>query len=130
MIRCMRIWTNTDGNSDFEAGRIDLCDAHGADLLSHVAPAASISFRETPPGGDFAWHDAPAVQLVITLSGTLRFTVKDGRSFTINPGDILFAEDTTGSGHNWRLLDEAPWRRAYVILPNPAKAPFVADVKR
>ena len=27
------------------------------------------------------------------------------------PGDILLAEDTTGTGHSWRLVDDQPWRR-------------------
>ena len=56
----------------------------------------------------------------------LRFTVKDGRSFAIQPGDVLFAQDTTGTGHNWELLDEEPWRRAYVIVEDPAAVPFTA----
>lgn len=126
MIRCVRIWTDADGNSDFEDGAIDLSGTHGADTLSPVAAATSISFRETPSGGNFGWHDAPAMQLVITLSGTLRFTVKDGRSFAIRPGDVLFAQDTTGTGHNWELLDEESWRRAYVIVEDPATVPFTA----
>jgi len=35
---------------------------------------------------------------------------------------VLLAEDTAGSGHKWRLLDDAPWRRLYVELDPPAKA--------
>jgi hypothetical protein len=38
----------------------------------------------------------------------------------------LLAEDTTGSGHSWRLTDDQPWRRAYVILAPDASVPFVA----
>jgi quercetin dioxygenase-like cupin family protein len=126
MIRCVRIWTDAGGNSDFEEGAIELSGRHGADTLSPVAAATSISFRETPPDGDSGWHDAPAMQLVITLSGTLRFTVKDGRSFTIRPGEVLFAQDTIGTGHTWKLRDEEPWRRAYVVVEDPAAVPFIA----
>jgi hypothetical protein len=39
---------------------------------------------------------------------------------------VLLAEDTAGSGHSWRLVDDQPWRRAYVILAPNAKVPFVA----
>ena len=87
---------------------------------------ASISFQETQSGGTFAWHDAPVRQFVITLSGTLDFQTRKGEHFTIRPGDILLAEDTTGSGHSWRLVDEEPWRRAYVILAPGVSVPFVA----
>ncbi len=86
--------------------------------------ATSISFRETQAGGTYAPHDAPTRQFVITLSGTLEFKTAPGATFVINPGDILLAEDTTGSGHSWRLTDDNPWRRAYVILADGADVPF------
>ncbi|GGC45009.1 hypothetical protein [Chelatococcus reniformis] len=50
------------------------------------------------------------------MSGTLEFTTRDGETFVLAPGDVLLAEDTSGSGHRWRLIDEAPWRRLYVEL--------------
>ena len=52
----------------------------------------------------------------MTLSGTLEFTTRDGETFILKPGDVLLAEDTTGSGHRWRLIDDQPWRRMYVEL--------------
>jgi hypothetical protein len=36
----------------------------------------------------------------------------------------LLAEDTTGTGHSWRLVDDQPWRRAYVILVSSVAVPF------
>lgn len=124
MIRCVRIWTGRDGNSLFEAGTIDLAGGERGDVLSDKALASSISFRETKSGGTFAPHDAPVRQLVITLSGTLEFRTASGQTFVIRPGDILLAEDTAGTGHSWRLIDENPWRRAYVILAPDAAVPF------
>jgi quercetin dioxygenase-like cupin family protein len=126
VIRCVRIWTGEDGNSCFEEGAIDLAGGARGDLLSGKTGAASISFQETAPGGDFAWHDAPIRQFVITLSGTLEFQTRDGEHFTIHPGDILLAEDTTGSGHRWRLVDEEPWRRVYVVLAPGVGVPYSA----
>jgi quercetin dioxygenase-like cupin family protein len=126
MIRCVRIWTGEDGESRFEEGAINLTEGARGDLLTEKAGATSISFQETKSGGTFAWHDAPARQFVITLSGTLDFQTRTGEHFIINPGDILLAEDTTGGGHSWRLVDEEPWRRVYVILARDASVPFVA----
>jgi hypothetical protein len=34
----------------------------------------------------------------------------------LRPGDVLVAEDCTGSGREWRLIDNQRWRRAYVVL--------------
>jgi hypothetical protein len=45
----------------------------------------------------------------------------------LHPGDILLAEDIAGTGHSWKLVDENPWRRAYVILGRGAEVPFVAN---
>jgi quercetin dioxygenase-like cupin family protein len=126
VIRCVRIWTGDDGNSLFEEGIVDLPKGERGDVLSETVPVASISFRETKSGGTFAPHDAPTRQFVITLSGTLEFKTATGQTFTIRPGDILLAEDTTGSGHSWKLVDDQPWRRAYVILPPGAAVPFRA----
>jgi uncharacterized cupin superfamily protein len=126
MIRCIKLWTAEDGNSRFEEGVIDMPKGERGDVLSGTVPAVSISFRETQAGGAFEWHDAPTRQFVVTLSGTLDFQTRAGAHFTLRPGDILLAEDTTGTGHSWKLIDDEPWRRAYVILAPSAQVPFVA----
>ena len=125
MIRCVRIWTGEDGNSLFEEGMIELPKGERGDILSEVVATSSISFRETKSGGAFAPHDAPTRQFVITLSGTLEFETATGATFLIRPGDILLAEDTTGTGHSWKLMDDKPWRRAYVIVGADTAVPFV-----
>ncbi|MBB3174709.1 hypothetical protein FHR90_002555 [Endobacter medicaginis] len=122
----MRIWTNEAGDSSFEEGHLALPGGHDGDAIGRTFPASSISFRETRPDQALEWHDAPTHQLVLTLGGTLVFTTRDGSSFVIRPGDVLLAEDTTGSGHVWKLIGDDPWRRAYVILPEGAEAGFTA----
>ena len=62
---------------------------------------------------------------MITLAGTLEFTTRDGEHFVVRPGDVLVAEDNAGSGHKWRLIDDQPWRRAYVVLKTGARDSFV-----
>src|SRR5262245_52114538 len=126
MIRCVRLWTGEDRNSHFEAGVIDLTPGTRGDWLSEKVGAASISFQETASGCSFDWHAAPVRQLVITLSGTLDSQTREGKHFMLRPGDILLAEDTTGSGHSWRLTDNSAWRRIYVVLEPGAAVPFRA----
>ena len=125
MIRCVRLWTGDDGNSHFEEGRIDLGLQLRGDVLRALISVATISFQETSSGGSLAWHTAPHRQLVITLSGTLNFETRHGEHFLLHAGDILFAEDTAGGGHKWQLVDDQPWRRAYVVLPRDARVPFI-----
>ena len=107
----------------------------GPDNASHVIEGAvaendrtdvvAIHLKETPAHSSLDWHDAPERQFVITLSGTLEFTTRDGEKFVVRPGDVLVAADTVGSGHKWRLIDDQPWRRAYVVLKPGARDLFV-----
>ena len=63
-------------------------------------------------------------RFVITLSGTLEFQTKSGATFTIRPGDVLLAQDNSGTGHKWKLIGDDPWRRAYVVYENGADLHF------
>jgi quercetin dioxygenase-like cupin family protein len=115
MIRCVRIWTGEDGNSLFEEGVIDLTEGSRGDAVGKPVQTVELSFQETRSGGSYEWHQDPVPRFVITLSGTLEFEVKSGGRFIIRPGDILLAQDNSGSGHKWRLIGDEPWRRAYVV---------------
>ena len=125
MIRCVRIWTGEDGNSLFEEGFIDLAEGMRGDSVGKPVRVAEMSFQETRSGGSYEWHQDPVPRFVITLSGTLEFEVKSGATFIIRPGDILLAQDNSGTGHKWRLMDEEPWRRAYVVYERGAELRFI-----
>ena len=127
MIRCVRLWTGDDGNSHFEEGTIDLSHGERGDTKSDVVAAASLSFQETGSGGSYEWHQDPIPRFVLTLSGTLEFETVGGERFTIRPGDILLAEDNSGTGHRWKLIGDEPWRRAYVVFQTGAALPFKAN---
>lgn len=127
MLKCIRLWTGEDGQSHFESGVIDLQLGSRGDWLSAKTDAVSIAFQQTDSGGSFDWHTAPARQFVITLSGTLDFVTREDKHFTLDPSTLLLAEDTAGGGHCWRLLDQQPWRRVYVVLAPDAEVRFTPD---
>jgi quercetin dioxygenase-like cupin family protein len=93
--------------------------------LDRRTDVVAVHFKESPPHSAFDWHDAPEPQYVITLAGTLEFTTRDGETFILRPGDVLVATDTAGTGHKWRLVDDQPWRRCYVVLRPGAPDLFV-----
>jgi quercetin dioxygenase-like cupin family protein len=124
MIRCVRMWTAEDGNSVFEEGVIELTEGARGDAIGKPMPAVQLSFQETRSGGAYEWHQDPVPRFVITLSGTLEFEVKSGAKFTLRPGDVLLAQDNSGSGHKWRLVGDEPWRRAYVVYQDGAELRF------
>ncbi|EMI5490045.1 hypothetical protein REJ26_001123 [Providencia stuartii] len=115
MIRCVRMWTGEDGNSLFEEGTIELSGEARGDNETPAIAVSELSFRETTSGGSWDWHKDPVPRYVLTLTGTLEFETKDGSTFIIKPGDVLLAQDNTGTGHKWRLIGDDPWRRAYVV---------------
>jgi quercetin dioxygenase-like cupin family protein len=123
MIRCIRLWSGPDCESHFEEGAIDLEAGPRGDALSGKFRVAAVSFQETRADPKLGWHTDPARQLVITLSGTMEFTTHDG-VFALRPGDILFTEDTSGRGHDWRLIGDQPWRRVYAVLDKETLVPF------
>ena len=118
MIRAYQLYTGKDGHSHVIPGRI---------AGNEVIGAESVLYEESVPYASLDWHNAPTTQYVITLSGILEFTTRGGEKFTINPGEILVALDTTGSGHKWRLTNDQPWKRAYVAFKEGTKIDFRAD---
>ena len=92
-----------------------------------LVQAESILFKETPAHSSFDSHNDPIPQYVITLAGMLEFTIVGGETFSIHPGEVLLAVDHTGSGHKWRLINDEPWNRAYVIFKEGADTRFVPD---
>jgi quercetin dioxygenase-like cupin family protein len=118
MIKAYQLYTAADGHSYFKAGNV-------AEAV--ITRAESIRFQESPPGSVYDWHPAPTMQFVINLRGTLEFTTYRGETFTLKPGEVLIALDTTGSGHKWRLLGEDPWQRAYVVFDSTTDINFIPE---
>lgn len=118
MIRAYKLYTDATGNSRVVKGFVP--DRKNMDVYQ-------LEFKETPSPAAYDWHTAPFLQYVITLTGTLEFTTSTAEVFIIKPGDVLLAADLTGAGHKWKLLDENPWRRAYIRLQNLEDALFMED---
>jgi quercetin dioxygenase-like cupin family protein len=116
VIAAYRLYTGPDGHSHVERGSI----APGA-----LIAAESILFKETPAHSSLDWHNDPIPQYVITLSGVLEFETRGGETFTLRPGEVLLAVDDTGSGHKWRLINDEPWKRAYIVFRTGADLQFV-----
>jgi quercetin dioxygenase-like cupin family protein len=118
MIRAYLLYTGEDGNSQVIRG----CVRPDA-----LVEADAIHFKETPAHSSFDWHNDPIPQYVITLAGVLEFSTVTGETFTIHPGEVLLATDHTGSGHRWRLVNDEPWKRAYVVFKKGANTQFIPD---
>jgi hypothetical protein len=119
MIKAYKLITGEDGHSHVSVGKV---------LDDYLTDAKSIRFKETAAHSSYDWHTAPTIQYVITLSGILEFTLHSGETFVVEPGEILIAMDTTGSGHRWKLIDDQPWKRAYITFNENKEINFVENV--
>jgi quercetin dioxygenase-like cupin family protein len=124
MIRCMRMWTGSDGHSAFEEGEILIGQGVHGRASGLPIEVRELSFRETGTELDTSWHRDPVPQYVLTLTGTVEFAVTSGATFIIRPGDVLLVQDNSGSGHSVRLIGDEPWRRAYVVYAPSANLRF------
>ena len=115
-IRAFKLYTGSDHASHVKEGTVD--QRIRTDVIA-------IHFEESPAHSSSDWHNDPEAHYVITLSGTLEFTIRNGETFIVRPGDVLIGENHVGAGHRWRLLDDQPWRRAYVVLKPGAPDAFV-----
>ncbi len=119
MIKAYQLITGDDGHSHITSGYV-------AENL--ITKAVSVHFKETPAGNHLDWHYAPDTQFVLTLTGTLEFTVHSREKFVLKAGEVLIAMDTAGSGHTWQMLGNEPWKRAYVVFEKGEVVGFTADV--
>ncbi len=78
--------------------------------------ADALFFRETAEGHVQDLHNAPRRQLIFLASGLLELESSDGTRILCRPGDLIFAEDTTGKGHITRSLRGT---RGFVHLAMP-----------
>lgn len=118
MIKAYKLYIGADGNTHVQTGTIT------EDIFNEVE---NILFKESPPHSSYDWHNAPRFQYVLTLLGTLEFKTFTGETFIIKPGEILIATDTTGTAHQWKLVNDEPWRRAYVAFKEGQEINFVPD---
>jgi quercetin dioxygenase-like cupin family protein len=99
-MRIRHLFTGDDGQSHF--GHLDLPDGFGP---AAALPATTVAFAELEPGRSHDYVTSAERHLVINLVGSAELQVGSGETWTFGPGDVLFAEDTTGQGHRSRSLE-------------------------
>jgi hypothetical protein len=100
-----RIFSAADGSARIERREIPMQPDSSGRATSADLPALRLFFRETPPAHVNPKHRAPQRQFIIVTSGVGEIELADGTRHRFGPGDILFAEDTTGDGHVTRTVE-------------------------
>ena len=112
-MRVLRIYTKASGESALELREAPM---RGARPTSPTFQGGALFFRETAEGFVQDFHNAPRRQLIFLASGLLEIESSEGERHVCRPGDLIFAEDTTGKGHITRSLRDT---RGFVHLAMP-----------
>ena len=111
-----RIYAAADGSARIERRVVPMQpDASGRATSADVS-ALRLFFRDTPPAHVNPKHRAPQRQFIFVTSGVGEIELGDGTRHRFGPGDVLFAEDTTGDGHVTRTLEGT---RGFAHVPVP-----------
>jgi hypothetical protein len=117
-VKVVRIYTGPDERSYFEDMEVPMNEIVQGERVSQrsaLVPASGLVFRENPLGRSEQYHTPKQRQFVITISGAVEISCAGGRR-VFGPGDVLFAEDSSGEGHSNREL-HGP--RRSLIIPVP-----------
>lgn len=104
------IASDSEGKSHFREVEVDFQhveyeDAQGVELSSDIA-AAKVAFARMPKGLFVDYHPAPNRQFFCCLTGKVELTVSGGERRIFQAGDVFLTEDTSGMGHQVRVIGE------------------------
>ena len=120
-IEYLRIYSDENGCSHFETNHIDLESTDYAPPApsldtSKLKPASNSVFLNLPIGWYGEWHPTPVVQWLILMSGELEFETGDGERLNRRAGDVVLLADTSGKGHQTRVLGNLNVRIAAIHI--------------
>jgi hypothetical protein len=111
-MRVRRIFSDAQGRTRMEWREVPLDSSERP--TSAPLPPTQAFFRETEKGHVHKRHNAPRRQLIIVISGIGEIELPNGETWRFGPGDVTFAENTTGEGHITRTLEGV---RTFCYLP-------------
>ena len=111
-----RIYSDKNGESNFEEISIQLKDAGEIGRLSESYKVKEIIFRETSGSYDYDFHNAPQKQFIVLLDGLIEIESSKGEKRSFESGNILLVEDTTGKGHKTKSVDGKLRRSIFITI--------------
>jgi hypothetical protein len=115
-MKVTRVGVTPEGGSMFDESEIELSDKGEIGWLSDPIAARSVIFRRNDPGYDYDWHCAPPRQLIVMLDGAIEIEVTNGDKREFRAGDVILVEDTTGTGHRSRSIQDGPRHSLFIPL--------------
>lgn len=115
-MKVTRVYSDKNGNSQFEDIDIELFDNGEIGQLSKNIDVKSLQFRKVSPDYDYDFHHAPQKQYIVLLDGGVEITTSLGETRQFQTGEILLMEDTTGKGHKTKNLERRERTSIFIHL--------------
>ena len=113
-----RVFSDENGDSQFENMDIPLSSSGAIGYLSDKYPVENLIFRKVLPEYDYEFHNAPARQFIILLDGKIEVETSLGEKRQFETGDILLVEDVKGKGHRTKNLLPVERKSIFITLPS------------
>ncbi len=112
------VYSDQNGTSHFkdvpvEFDKANLQHAPTAEV-SNGMPTTQVFFAKIPQGALTNLHPSDKKQFFFVSVGKIEITVGDGEKRVFGQGDVLLLEDTTGNGHQGRVVGESDFVAATV----------------
>jgi hypothetical protein len=116
-----QLYSDSVGESHFASVSIELVTRDFAPPaesfdVSDFAAATRYGFVRLPSGWVGDLHPSPMCLWVFFLSGEIEFEASDGERRRVAAGGAILLEDTTGKGHQSRVIGDGPALLAVVQL--------------
>ena len=113
-MRYPRTFATPDGESHFEDVEVrhetvTVVPGRPAFNVGVAIATAESKLLQIPADWDGDWHPTPRRWFVVTLLGELQITTSDDETRTFGPGAMCLLDDTTGKGHNTRVIGGTEW---------------------
>lgn len=108
-IEYLRIYTDENDCSHFEEVKVSLSSTNYAPPApnlntSTIEDAHKYVFLDLPVGWFGDWHPTPVRQWIAVMSGECEIETGDGEKKILKAGDLLLLDDTSGKGHQSKVL--------------------------
>jgi hypothetical protein len=123
-VKAIRIYSDDSGESHMDRRAVAIKAGAFAPPapsmgVSELEPAEGWRFLRLPPLWVGDWHPTPVRMWIFCLSGEMEFATSDGATHRVAPGSAMLLEDTTGRGHQSRVIGDRDALLVTVQLHGP-----------
>jgi hypothetical protein len=104
-LKYVHVYADSAGASHFREEHFEFTPGRDSESSLHVlGTKGGATLLRLKVGAVEDWHNAPQAWFLIVLQGKSAVTTSDGEVRQFGPGSIVLLDDTTGKGHQTRVV--------------------------